>query len=338
MSDKCGDKLILAVVSAIVSVLVIDIVLYVYYVYRGSKTSSSEKIEIPSWLDLKPPDWATINLMAPGPEDPDGLTDDDLKCEEGYKYEDGLCYKPCKPGYKGIGPVCWQGPCPLNTKDAGVTCIKTTYERDIGEPLSQCPADRDKIAALCYTKCKEGYGGTDIATCWAGCPTGYKDSNATFCEKGSYGRGVGYPWKFKDKPLPNLDAARDRCQRDNPQGCEKNGLIWYPKCRAGYHAVGCCVCSQDCPADFKDTGATCEKPRYSRGLGTPLVCPPEKERGGALCYNKCNPGYQGVANVCWATCPAGWKDTGTQCEKDSYPRGAGKIPANALWSVASAFF
>jgi len=62
--------------------------------------------------------------------------------------------------------------------------------------------------------------------------------------KESYGRGVGYPWKFGDK-FGNLDQARERCEKAEPLGCEKSGLIWYPKCREGYHAFGCCICTKD---------------------------------------------------------------------------------------------
>ena len=32
------------------------------------------------------------------------------KCKTGYVYDAGLCYKPCDPFYKGIGPVCWWAP------------------------------------------------------------------------------------------------------------------------------------------------------------------------------------------------------------------------------------
>jgi len=60
--------------------------------------------------------------------------------------------------------------------------------------------------------------------------------------KSAYGRGGGYPWKLGDKPF-SLDAARQRCESENSQGCEKYGEMYYPKCKAGYHATGCCICS-----------------------------------------------------------------------------------------------
>lgn len=29
------------------------------------------------------------------------------KCPPGLEKNIGLCYRPCKEGYKGVGPVCW---------------------------------------------------------------------------------------------------------------------------------------------------------------------------------------------------------------------------------------
>ncbi len=43
----------------------------------------------------------------------------------------------------------------------------------------------------------------------------------------------------------NLDGAFSRCERENSQGCEQWAAVVYPKCRPGFHNVGCCVCSPD---------------------------------------------------------------------------------------------
>jgi hypothetical protein len=42
-------------------------------------------------------------------------------CGVGKNYDAGLCYKQCKPNYKGVGPVCW-GECPKGFADHGATC------------------------------------------------------------------------------------------------------------------------------------------------------------------------------------------------------------------------
>jgi len=119
------------------------------------------------------------------------------------------------------------------------------------------------------------------------------------------------------------------CGDENREfGCEKNGLLWYPRCRPGFHAVGCCVCSPDCPEGFRDDGAFCAKPTYGRGGGEIPDCSPGQEKDTGLCYNKCREGYYGVGPLCWKSCPPGWKDTGAGCQKDSYTNGAGYVLNN----------
>jgi hypothetical protein len=55
------------------------------------------------------------------------------------------------------------------------------------------------------------------------------------CQKpAAYGRGAGY-------------VSSDACAKNNAQGCEQYGALYYPKCAENFHAVGCCVCSPDCP-------------------------------------------------------------------------------------------
>jgi hypothetical protein len=121
-----------------------------------------------------------------------------------------------------------------------------------------------------------------------------------------------------------------------PDGQEYDAGLCYPKCDAGYNGIGP-VCWAACPAGYKDDGALCRKdaviqPKesYGRGAGSPLVCGPDKEQSGALCYPKCQSGYAGVGPVCWQVCPSGYRDDGAFCRKDaeivaknSYGRGAG---------------
>jgi hypothetical protein len=77
-----------------------------------------------------------------------------------------------------------------------------------------------------------------------------------------YGRGAGYAWKQGD-PM-NADNVYKRCEADNgPGNCEQNGVKVYPKCKAGYRSVGCCICSPvtapaACPAKMPiDCGDRC---------------------------------------------------------------------------------
>lgn len=101
---------------------------------------------------------------------------------------------------------------------------------------------------MVYPKCAEGYTNWGCCVCANKCPEGFRD-DGLFCSKpGAYGRGIGYAlWNEK------------KCIKKNPQGCEKHGLIWYPKCAPGYHNVGCCICSPNCPEGWTDIGISCKK-------------------------------------------------------------------------------
>jgi hypothetical protein len=182
-------------------------------------------------------------------------------------------------------------------------CWAASSPRGVGTIPNQCPPNQDYDAGLCYPKCNAGYKGVG-PVCWASCPSGFRDDGAFCAKPGPYGRGAGYPWKFGDGL--NLNNARKRCEKDNSQGCEKSGEIMYPKCRANFHAVGCCVCSPDCPAGFTDMGVSCTKPSYGRGVGKiPTSCSNGKVNQGGLCYTPCGAGYHGVGPVCWAdACPS----------------------------------
>jgi hypothetical protein len=61
------------------------------------------------------------------------------------------------------------------------------------------------------------------------------------------------------------------------------------------------------------------KDTYGRGAGTPMICGPDKERKGELCYPKCRTGpngeeiYKSSALECEGTCPEETRNTGFTC-------------------------
>ena len=176
------------------------------------------------------------------------------------------------------------------------TCWKRAYGRSAGTPVSVCAKNMDQSGALCYPKCDAGFEGHG-PVCWQNCPEHFRDDGA-FCYKPeAYGRGAGQANKCKD--------------------CEKWGGLFYPQCDKGFHSVGCCVCSPDCPQGMTDIGISCAKESYSRTAGTPLKCAEGLEQSGALCYPKCEHGSTGSGPVCWGHCPAGTKECGSLClDKD----------------------
>ena len=190
--------------------------------------------------------------------------------------------------------------------DTGI-CLKNSTGRGAGTiPPVVCKDGEEVYGGLCYPKCRDGFESVGCCLCrHIGCPPGFTDDGAATCIKpDAYGRGVGYPWKFGDKA--SKEGMYKRCEADYGVGkCEEYGLVVYPKCKSGYHAVGCCVCSPDCPAGMSDIGISCGKESYDRGTGTPRPqCPPNEEEDAFLCYNKCQSGFRGVGPVCWENCPS----------------------------------
>jgi len=167
-----------------------------------------------------------------------------LSCAGDEESDAGLCYKECKSGYNGVGPVCWQR-CPDGYKNDGATCRRNA--KIIKANNSKCPwYDKCGLAAKkgC-SKCPEGYK-NDGCTC---------RRNVHIFAKDSYGRGVG-------KPVHACKA-----------GQEKDAGLCYAQCKSGYKGVGP-VCWGKCAQGFKDDGATCRKDvhivakkSYGRGVG-----------------------------------------------------------------------
>jgi hypothetical protein len=51
-----------------------------------------------------------------------------LQCAPGAQYDAGLCYSPCRAGFGGVGPVCWET-CPREFPvSCGVSCASSTFQ------------------------------------------------------------------------------------------------------------------------------------------------------------------------------------------------------------------
>ncbi len=203
-----------------------------------------------------------------------------------------------------------------------VFCWKETYGRGVGTIPKICPDGMENQAGLCYTLCKDGYQGVG-PVCWKPCPEGFRDDGAFCFKPESYGRGGGYIWKIGD-PAFSSSGQFKRCEDEHGKGnCEIYGGIVYPKCKEGFYAAGCCVCSPVCPEGFSDIGVSCAKPSYGRGVGlVPTICENGKENNAGLCYKLCKDGFQGVGPVCWEViCPnvdgTTWVDCGAGCAQST---------------------
>ncbi len=170
-------------------------------------------------------------------------------------------------------------------------CWRQNVDRGLqAKPLNSCPAGTQNIDSLCYQQCPPDKPRRIGLTCYANCPAGYRDDGLYCAKPSSYGRGSGYTW-----------FDRKKCHN-----CEKWGAMYYPKCRDGFRAAGCCVCSPSCPSGFEDIGVSCKKPSMNLGVGRPLQCPAGSvmPRGTALCYPPCAAGFHDELMWCRSDCPA----------------------------------
>lgn len=111
--------------------------------------------------------------------------------------------------------------------------------------------------------------------------------------------------------------------------------MWYPKCRAGFHPVGCNICRPerpDCKALGLNNGIDLSCAKKIK-IGTPVFgkCGSNQDRDGGLCYSKCPSGYRGVGPVCWGMPPSRWAHCGMGAAKsDSVCK---RVIANQVVSV-----
>ncbi len=190
-------------------------------------------------------------------------------------------------------PFCWK-------------LFENRPNNDLGVPMTCKAGYNQDTNGLCYKNCAAGERG--IATfCYKNCPAGLTDNGLYCLRQGEYARGGGYViWQEAN------------CKKDNPQGCEKSGAMWYPKCKAGYAPFGCCLCKPACPQGWENIGVSCKKPNYAREVLPLSECPSGREKSGLLCYPPCTkPGYEGVMNSCFQKCGMGRPhDCGGACTTD----------------------
>ncbi len=170
-------------------------------------------------------------------------------------------------------------------------CWRQSKGRTAGKPMVCQAGYKQDTAGLCYKPC--GTNEKGIATfCYKNCPAGFRDDGLYCGKPKAYSRGAGYvAWQ------------KARCEKANPQGCVRGGAIWYPKCKAGYRAIGL-SCSPICPSGFSDIGVSCKKPNYARSVKPLTRCVNGLQKDGALCYPKCQRDFTGRGPICWQNCPS----------------------------------
>jgi len=142
-------------------------------------------------------------------------------CSSDEVEDGGLCYKACRDGYQGVGPVCWEKKSERPSYGRGAGTIPTIKWRD-GKFVSHCHSGKVLDAGLCYERCQSGYHGVG--------PLCHNNNSP------SYARGVGRAMHFN-------------C----PAGQVNDAGLCYSACRSGYHGVGP-VCWGDAPPGYQVCG------------------------------------------------------------------------------------
>lgn len=204
-------------------------------------------------------------------------------CAKGLDTDAGLCYKPCKDGYTGVGPVCWSATPPASEgwRDDGAF-IHQSYARpqhwQIDLPMpGKCVRD-----SLCGADCSaEGpYDAKWVRYPGIGNKKFGEDVSAIFGP--GYRRGVSSEkdtaWIVRGGHFVNCELFGQGCK----PGEEKHGSMCYDPPKPGYHC-DLVTCYKDCPAEYTDIGISCAKKSYGRGVGeVPAQCPKGYRWDGAL--------------------------------------------------------
>ncbi|CAK4752437.1 hypothetical protein LEN26_016281 [Aphanomyces euteiches] len=182
-------------------------------------------------------------------------------------------------------------------------CRRQASFRGGASPLvNLCLPSEDTLGPLCIPKCRTGYEPSGFDSCRKiGCSgaVGVSDLGDWCTKPPAYSRPAYAVW------------SENKCKTEQQGSCDKCALMWFPKCKAGFHDIGCFVCTPDCPAGTKDDVAFCRKDSYFRGISaTRLGCPAGKEQSLLLCYPPCGSNQDGLGPLCSPKCSG---DTSVTC-------------------------
>ena len=162
-------------------------------------------------------------------------------CKSKYPHkQSSLCYKRCKPGYRGVGPMCH----PKNGAGIKVTLMKRQY----------CDRGQHKVAGICWDRCPNGFKNAG-ALCHPRGGPGIKVTlmKRQYCAPGSKNvAGICWP-----KCSPGYKDIGALCEPKGGPGIKKT-LFKRQKCPAGWKNVAG-VCWSKCPPGYRDDGALCNK-------------------------------------------------------------------------------
>ena len=279
-------------------------------------------------------------------------------CLDGLENEGGLCYPPCRNGFKSDKATqCYKE---YPGTNGSLIDIYMGSETKAPSSMDTCPPGQNKAAPgglICYRDCRPGYSPNATGeTCVQDCPDGYRSNGTLTCGlithsvMGTWPEHKGCPDGQRDDGvhcwedykahcrLTFLSLVDDSCfygcgcikgsAKRCPDGQQsKDGLCY--NCPAGTYVQSPGFCSAGGPL-------TIQTHTYPREIGDKIGCPSNKQEVNGMCYDKCSPGYSmgpGSQGICWQQCPAGSNPTNlidnsasATCLREKYDRGAGVIP------------
>ena len=219
-----------------------------------------------------------------------------------------LIGKICPAGSNDSGTTCWydrgvgripdKKPCDQGEVDTGTTCWVDTYGRGAGRPRDgSCPHGWRNDGTSCWedAKCNtvdNGYYNLSWGS--VNCNGPKNNPACTTTDFGIFGKSTTCAgWNdCYSTWISKLETSCSGCgciKQGTNYSCnddeEMSGLLCYPKCKSGYHAVGCCLCEPD--------GGNTKKWLKDR-----QYCADDEEMKDGLCYKKCKPGFNAGVTIC----------------------------------------
>ena len=195
----------------------------------------------------------------------------------------GICYPKCRPGFHGVGPLCWQDTVTLG---AGTPVGLEDCPPDFRNDGLTCQKDLQCTGGGCHTFCDGNWNSNDGGFCHTHC-------DPISCNDGP-------------KTIGRLDHG-GTC----PEGKERIDGLCYDRCPEGYyHTPGMpYLCKRNNEPDSYDRG------------GSDLPGCGDKENIAGLCYGKVPAGYtRKVVGTLDQNCPEGSTDFGVGCTRESKTR------------------
>ena len=260
------------------------------------------------------------------------------RCLDGLENSGGLCYPPCKSGFKSDGATfCYKE---YPGTNGSLIDIYMGSETKAPTTMDTCPPGQNKAAPgglICYRDCRPGYHPNATGeTCVEDCPPGY-DLNGTMTCGLKVHSVIGTIPHYSGGGCHGGDCPSyghcnpiycDPITKDCPSGQQELAGLCY-NCPAGTSPQAPGFCSQGGPL-------TIQTKTYPREIGDRIGCNSNKQQVNLMCYDKCSPGYSmgpGAQGICWQQCPAGSKPTNlvdnsasATCLRENYNRGGGIAP------------